>query len=373
VDEEGRARLASLLGRPDEAANILGDLKPEQARDVLAQMDEADDVRPLLAHPDETAGGQMTTSFIALRRHTSAQQAIDFLRQVEPDEETPYYLYVLDRNQKLLGVVGMRELVIARPDSLIGDIMNQEVISVPAGTDQEEAARVMARYNLASMPVVDGDGRLIGVITYDDLVDVIEEEATEDIYRLSGTSTGSDLGTWSPVSLNVRRRLPWLVINLFTAFLAASVISVFENTIAQLATLAVFQSIVAGEGGNAGTQALALMVRGIALGEVELRDVWRAIRRELAVGLLNGLVIGILVALGAWAWRGIPVLGLVLGLAMVGNLLAAGIAGTLVPLTLKALKLDPALASAVIVTTVTDVIGFGLFLGLATASLPYLH
>jgi len=170
----------------------------------------------------------------------------------------------------------------------------------------------------------------------------------------------------------VRRRLPWLVLNLLTAFIAASVIGLFEATIAKLAVLAVFQSIVAGEGGNAGTQTLAIMVRGMALGEIQFRDTWRALLREAAIGVMHGVVVGILVGLGAWLWRGIPILGLVIGLAMVGNLIAAGLAGTLVPLTLRAMKLDPALASAVIVTTVTDVVGFGLFLGLATLFLPLL-
>ncbi len=356
---------------PDEAANILGDLRPEQAQDVLSRMDEAEDVLPLLGHPDETAGGQMTTAYIALRRFTTAQQAIDFLRQQEPDAETSFYLYVVDRDRKLIGVVGLRQLLTAPPETVMEAIMDRNVVSVPVGTDQEEAARVMTRYDLASVPVVDSGGRLIGVITYDDLVDVIEEEATEDIYRLSGISSEGDLHVWSPVRLNVRRRLPWLVFNLFTAFLAASVISIFEGTIARLATLAVFQSVVAGIGGNAGVQALALIVRGIALGEVELKDAWRAIRRELLVGVLHGLTIGILVGVGAYLWRGSFWLGVVLGLAVIGNLLAAGIAGTLVPITLKALKLDPA-NSGVIVTTATDVVGFGLFLGLATLFLPKL-
>jgi magnesium transporter len=202
-------------------------------------------------------------------------------------------------------------------------------------------------------------------------VDVIEEEATEDIYRLANVSDG-DLQVWSPVRLSVRRRLPWLLVNLATAFLAASVISLFEATIARLAVLAVFQSIVAGEGGNAGTQTLAIMVRGLALGEIGFRDVRRALLREAGIGLLHGLVVGVLVAAGAWLWRGNPLLGLVIGLAMLGNLIAAGLAGTLVPLTLKALRLDPALASAVMVTMVTDIVGFGLFLGLATLFLPLL-
>src|SRR4029079_1492561 len=243
--------------------------------------------------------------------------------------------------------------------------------SVTAGTDQEEVARVMQRYNLLALPVVDTEGKLVGVINYADTVNVMEEEATEDIYRLANVGDG-DLQVWSPIGLSVRRRLPWLVINLGTDFLAASVIGLFEATIARLAVLAVFQSIVAGEGGNAGTQTLALMVRGLALGEIEFHDTWRVLLREAGIGLMHGAVVGVLVAIGAWLWRGIPILGLVLGLAMAGNLVAAGVAGTLVPLSLKWLKLDPALASAVIVTTVTDCVGFGLFLGLATLFLPYL-
>ncbi|MEK7327444.1 MAG: magnesium transporter [Chloroflexota bacterium] len=200
----------------------------------------------------------------------------------------------------------------------------------------------------------------------------MEEEATEDIYRLANVSDG-DLQVFSPVSLSVRKRLPWLLVNLFTAFLAASVVSLFETTIAKVAVLAVFQSIVAGQGGNAGTQTLAMMVRGMALGEIEFKDAFRALAREAGIGVLHGIAVGICVGIGAYLWKGIPVLGVVISLAMVGNMIAAGIAGTLVPLTLRALKLDPALASAVIVTTVTDCVGFGLFLGLATLFLPYLQ
>jgi len=359
---------------PDEAADVLGDLSPEQAASALAQMDasRADEVIPLLAHADDTAGGLMTSDFFALRRQMTAQMAIDFLRTQPLDTETPYYLYVVDRFNKLIGIVGMRDLIVADPQTTIEAIMNHEVQSVPVGTDQEEVARIMSHYDLAALPVVDAEGKLAGVISYDDIVDVIEEEATEDIYRLANVSDG-DLQVFSPVKLSVRRRLPWLLVNLGTAFLAASVISLFEATIAKLAVLAVFQSIVAGQGGNAGTQTLAMVVRGLALGEIEFKDAWRAMGREAGIGLIHGMAVGFFVAIGAWLWRGIPMLGLVIGLAMIGNMIAAGIAGTLVPLTLKALKLDPALASAVMVTTVTDCVGFGLFLGLATLFLPYLQ
>jgi magnesium transporter len=356
---------------PDDAADLLGDMPAAAAADALAHMEDAAEVIPLLAHADDTAGGLMTSDFYALRRRMTAQNAIDFLRTLQPDADQPYYLYVVDRDDKLIGIVGLRDLLVANPTATIESFMKTDVQRATVETDQEEVARMMQHYDLLALPVVNAEGKLAGIIHYDDIVDVIEEEATEDIYRLANVADG-DLQVWSPMGLTVRRRLPWLVVNLLTAFLAASVISLFEATIARLAVLAVFQSIVAGEGGNAGTQTLAIMVRGLALGEINFRDIWRALLREAGIGLIHGVVVGVLVALGAWAWRGIPVLGLVIGLAMMGNLVAAGLAGTLVPLTLRALKLDPALASAVLVTTVTDVVGFGLFLGLATLFLPLL-
>jgi magnesium transporter len=358
---------------PDDAADVLGDLSPERAATVIAQMDaeQKEDVVPLLAYDDDTAGGLMTPDIPHLRRQMTCQQAIDHLRQIHPESETPYYLYVIDRNGRLIGVAGLRDLIIADPSATVEAVMNRNVISVPVGTDQEECARLFTKYGLLSVPVVDAEGRLVGAIYNDDIVEVIEEEATEDLYRLSHVSD-SDLQVFSPVQLAVRRRLPWLLVNLGTAFLAASVISFFEPTIAAATVLAAFPSVVAGQGGNAGTQTLAMMVRGLAMGEIEFKDAWRAMLREAGIGVLHGLIVGACVALGAYLWKGIPVLGLVIGLAMIGNMIAAGIAGTLVPLTLKALKLDPALASAVMVTTVTDCVGFGLFLGLATIFLPYL-
>jgi magnesium transporter len=367
------AALADVLDEmePDAAADILGDLPKEQAESTLAQMEEADEVRPLLAHRDDTAGGLMTSEFFALRRQMTAQMAIDFLRQQGPDVETPYYLYVVDRFNHLIGVVGLRALISAPPEATIESLMHRGVRAVPVGTDQEEVARLMTKYSLLALPVVDADGQLVGVIRSNDIAYVIEEEATEDLYRLSNVSDG-DLSVWSPVRLSVSRRLPWLFVNTFTAFLAASVIGLFEGTIEKVAALAVFQSIVAGQGGNAGTQTLAMMVRGLAVGEIEFRDTGSALLREVGIALIHGASMGLIVALGAWLWKGNPILGLIIGLAMVGNIVAASMAGTLVPLSLKALKLDPALASAVLVTAVTDTVGFGLFLGLATLFLPYL-
>jgi magnesium transporter len=248
--------------------------------------------------------------------------------------------------------------------------MDTDVTSVQAGVDQEEVARLMTRYGLLALPVVDEAGHLLGLITHDDLVEVIEDEASQDIYRLGGVI--DEDRPFGPVRFSVRRRLPWLYINMITAFLAAWVISQFQETIQRVAILAAFQAIVAGQGGNAGTQALTVMVRSIALGEVGLRDVGPALLKEIAVGLINGVAVGLVVGLIAAALQGKPMLGLIIGLAMIGNMVAAGIAGALVPVILKRLKIDPALASGVIVTTVTDVTGFALFLGLATLFLSWL-
>jgi magnesium transporter len=357
---------------PDEAADVLGDLAPEVAAQALAEMEDASDVSPLLGYPDQTAGGLMTTSYIAFRPHTTAAQAIEFLRTISPDEETPYYINVVDKERRLVGIVSLIDLVVADPSKSVDTIMDPHVISVTVGTDQEEAARLMVRYDLAALPVVDDNGVLFGVITYDDLMDVLEEEATEDIYRLANVPH-TDLSIDSPISLSVRRRLPWLFISALTAFIASWVISQFEPIIAQVAILAVFLSVVAGLGGNTATQSLAIIVRAIALGEISLSTSWRTILKEAFTGIIQGVAVGAIAGLGVFLWKGNLILGLILGLALTGNMLLAGITGTLVPLVLKALKLDPALASSVLVTSVTDSVGFALFLTLATIFLPYLR
>ncbi|MBI3943395.1 MAG: magnesium transporter [Chloroflexi bacterium] len=364
--------LADILdaAEPDIAADVLNDLEPEQAASTLEEMEKRDEVTPLLAYPDESAGGLMNPHFVPLRADMTVENALQFLRQLAPDAEVAYYLYVLDDAQHLVGVVGLRELIISDPRRKIGEIMNSNVLSVPAGTDQEEVANLLSKYDLLSLPVVDADRHVLGIITVDDVVDVMEREATEDILRLA--MIADEERVFGPFAASVKRRLPWLYVNLATAFLAAWVVSLFEGTIQRAAVLAVFQSIVAGQGGNAGTQTLTVIVRGLALGEIELRDAWRALLREFALGVINGLAIGIAVGLIAYIWKGNIFIGLVLGLAMVGNMVAAALSGVIVPLGLKIFRVDPALASAVFVTTVTDVCGFFFFLGLATIFLNYL-
>jgi magnesium transporter len=366
-------RLADVLDEmePDEAADVIGDLKPERASEVLAEMEEAQDVLPLLPYPDETAGGRMTTSFVSIREDVTASEAIEMLREIEPDVETPYYLYVEDKEARLIGILGLRELVVSPSNALVVSVMDGDVIRVRAEDDQEEVAQLMAKYDLHAVPVVDRSEVLQGVVTHDDIVDVIEEEATEDIYRLANVAD-PDLSIFSPLGLSIRRRLPWLYLSALTALLASWVISNFEQVIGEVVLLAVFQSVVAGLGGNTATQSLAMIVRAIALGEIEARDAFRIILKEAATGFLQGALVGTVVGLGVFLWKGNLMLGVVLGLALLGNMLVAGIVGAVIPLSLRALRLDPALASSVLVTTVTDSVGFGLFLGLAWIFLPYL-
>ena len=381
LDEEDMADMAQHLDvetladvldemEPDMAADLLNELEPEQAAEVLEQMDEPGEVTSLLTYDPETAGGIMTAPPPSLRRFWTVAEAIRFIQEQYRDETQFYYLYVLDRYGQLIGVVNLRSLILAEPGQTVEEIMDRGVISVRAAADQEEVAQLFQRYDLVAIPVVDDDGKLIGIVHVDDVVDVIEEEATEDIYKLAQVSPDSEI--YSTIPRSLRNRLPWLMINMGTAFLAASVVSLFEGTIAQAAVLAAFMPIVAGQGGNAGTQTMTIVVRSLALKEIAPRDTLWALWHEARVGILNGLVIGVMVGLIAWLWEGNPYLGLVIGLAMLGNLIVAALAGVGVPMLLKTLRIDPALASSIFVTTFTDIMGFLLFLGLATYFLSFL-
>ena len=363
LNPEELARILSKM-ESDEAADLLGDIAPDQAAEALLTTDDAEEIRPLLKHEDSTAGGLMTSIDVLLHRDITAAEAIAHLRTVSPDSETLYYLYVVDNDMRLVGGVSLRQLVLALPDTRISDLMDPEVIHTDAATDKEDVARMMTRYDLISMPVVDDTGHLLGVITHDDLVDVLEAEATEDIYRLGGLPQDQVAGATVPSAL--RNRLPWLVLNLGTAMASALVLSLFQNTIAQAAVLAAFFPIVAGVSGSAGTQTLTVIVRGLALGEILPSKGLRELLRELLIGVANGIVIGLLVTVIALVWKKAPVLGVIVGAATLLNMICAGIAGVLVPLGINRLKIDPALASPVLVTTVTDLLGYLIYLGLAT-------
>ncbi len=375
MDDTEAAKLAGSLSlemitsiveemEPDEAADLLGDLSPEQAHDLLERLDDEEEFLPLLLHPDETAGGLMTSEFIALRPLMTAQDTVEALRRWSPDADEIYYLFVVDEHKKLCGVVNLRSLILAEPATLIKNIMDTDVISVSVDVDQEECARTMAHYDLAAIPVVDENGLIMGVITHDDIVDVLDEEATEDIYRLSNVSD-SDLDPDSSVWEQIKGRLPWLYLNTITALFGAWVIGNYEDVIAQAAVLALFQSVVAGQGGNTASQNVAMAVRTLALEKISSRSQRRIIIRQLYMGLLLGLAVGSVVAVGVYLWRGNFYLSLVLGLALVGNLILGSLVGVVVPLGLEKIGIDPALASSVLVTAATDSMGFFIFLSLA--------
>jgi magnesium transporter len=356
----------------DDAAALIDHLPDELSAAVLELMQKkpaGGDVGELLEYPEKTAGRIMNPKVFALSEDMTAAEAITAL-QASRDVEMVFYLYVIDVRRHLVGVVSLRRLLLVPPDTPLKRIMTTDLISVRVDINQEEVARLVASYNLLAIPVVDEENKLVGVITVDDVIDVIKDEATEDVYRLAGLA--SDDRVFTAPSDSLRKRLPWLVVNLATAFIAASVVKVFEGTIGVVTSLAVFMPVVAGMGGNAATQTLAVIVRGIALGELTWSNSKKALLKEAAVGLGNGVACGAIGAALVWLMQGNPFLGAILAMAMIINMFVAAIAGTLIPLALRALKVDPALASSVFITTLTDVFGFLSFLGLGALFIRYL-
>jgi magnesium transporter len=354
----------------DDAAALIDNLPEELSTAVLELMGrkESGEVENLLEYPHKTAGRIMNPHVFALAEDMTVGESITAL-QSSRDVEMVFYLYIVDARGHLVGVTSLRRLLLVSPETPLKRIMTADPISARVDMDQEEVARLVASYNLLAIPVVDEHNKLTGVITVDDVIDVIKDEATEDLYRLAGVS--SDERVFTPAGESLRKRMPWLIVNLATAFLAAAVVGVFQQTIASWVALAVFMPIVAGMGGNAATQTLTVIIRGIALGELTWGNSRKALIKNVLVGIGNGVVVGAIAALVAWVMNGDFRLGIILALAMVINLFVAGLVGTLIPLGLKALKIDPALASAVFITTFTDVCGFASFLGLATLFTRY--
>jgi magnesium transporter len=371
------AQLADVLDEmePDEAADLLGDLPPQQASEVLAQMEDADEVLPLMGYPDETAGGLMTTWFIALRRFTTTEQAIKFLRDINPETEVPYYLYVVDRYRRLMGVVGLRELVIARPEATMESIMDPDVIYVTVGMDQERVAEVMARYDLSIVPVVDDQNHLLGVITHDDIVDVIEDEATEDILRLGGVDVGPlvdrpywDQGIWQVV----KSRFVWLLLLFVAGTFTGGVLNHFENQLSAVITLTIFIPLLIGTGGNAGSQTIATVIRALALKEVHPRDALKVWWREARSGLFIGVLLGIIAFTGVFIWSGDYYMALLVGLTVTTICTWANSVAALVPIFTSAIGIDPTVVSGPLMTTLIDGTGLIIYFTLASLILPQL-
>lgn len=356
----------------DELTDLVGALDEEETRSVLKKINEEDrkDVYKLLSYDPDTAGGIMATEFVSIRENKTIEKTLKYLQKEAPDAESAYYLYVINKENVLKGVVSLRDIVCNDFDTKISEITNTNVISVPCYMDQEEVAIKFEKYGFMTMPVVDENNKILGIVTVDDIVEVMQEETTEDIHRLGGVDEEEKVD--GSLRDSIKSRLPWLIVNLITAILAASVVGAFEGTISQVVTLATFMPIVAGMGGNAGTQSLTIVVRGIALGELDKDNGMRIFIKELLVGLTTGVVIGAIIAVLGFIWERNFVFGIVIGVAMILNMMVATMSGFIVPVILKKLKVDPALASAVFVTTVTDVLGFFFFLGLATMFISYL-
>ncbi len=360
------------LMESDEAADLLNDLPPAQMAELLEGMDDAAEaeVRTLLGHLDDTAGGRMTRDFVALAADDTVAASIERLRALEPGEEAAYYLYVGDAEGLLVGIVSLRQIIVAPPRARIGDLMHPDVIRVHVGDDQEAAAQLMQRYDLLALPVVDAHDRLVGVITHDDLVDVLAEEATEDMFRLVGLD--EDERADDGIFTSVKNRLPWLALNLVTQLALVAVLAGFQGTLDKVVILSLLFPLVTGNGGNVGAQTTTLVVRSLALGEIDRQQIGRLLGKEVAQGLINGMAIGLLAGVVALLMNhfvvSTPVSPALIGgavfLAMALNLAAGGLAGVVMPLTLERLGIDPAVASAVFVTTVTDTMGALLFIGI---------
>ena len=316
----------------------------------------------------------MTTEYISLPADLPVEEAIARLREIAPQAETIYYVFVVDVENRLIGVLSLRDLIAAPDGTPLKEIMKHNVISVNALLDQEEAARVVAKYDLLAVPVVDDDNRLLGIITFDDIMDVLEQEATEDIYRLAGAGevTGVELMEASIYKI-AWHRTPWLLLSMLGGILAGYIMSAFESTLEAILVLAFFIPVIMDMGGNVSTQTSTIFVRGIATGEIRGADFWRYFIREVRVGLFMGVLFGILVAVTAVLWRGSPILGLVVGISMVATVSLATVIGTLVPLLFHKLHIDPAITSGPLVTTIKDVTGLLIYFGMATLFLDYLQ
>ena len=366
------ARIAEALGEldSDDAVYILEDLDEADQKEILAALPFTERVRlrRSLDYPEDTAGRRMQTEFVAVPPFWTVGQTIDYMRDEEDLPESFSQIFVIDPTFKLLGSIDLDRILRTKRMVRIEDVMHETRYRIDAEMDQEEAAQLFEQYDLLSAAVVDENERLVGVLTIDDVVDVIHQEADEDIKRLGGVG---DEELSDSILETVRSRFSWLLINLGTAILASAVISLFDATIEQMVALAVLMPIVASMGGNAGTQTMTVTVRALATRDIDIYNAGRIIRREAAVGLINGFLFALIIGLVAGAWFLSPGLGGIIAAAMVVNMLAAALAGILLPLLLEKFGADPAIASAVFVTTVTDVVGFFAFLGLAGVWLSF--
>lgn len=348
-----------------QIADIFRYLPKDRKKEFLGFLDKELSIKigEILNYPNESAGRVMQPNFLSFRSDMHVGEVISKLRSLARSHVPTTYCYVVDDEKKLIGILNMRDLIISDLNQTIKDIMKKDVIKVSPFTDREDLIAIFGEKHYLGVPVVDEDEKLIGVVNTKDLIESTEEEATEDIQILFGASPEERV--YSPLGFKVRKRLPWLYINLLTAFMAGAVVAVFENMISKIAVLAVFLPIIAGQGGNAGTQSLSVILRALVMREIKPSDAYKAIFAETFANLINGIGIGLVTAGVAWAWKGNPYLGLIVGVAMFINMTAAGLAGAFIPLMMKKMGFDPAHSSGIFLTTITDIVGFFSFLGLA--------
>ncbi|MCI7569706.1 MAG: magnesium transporter [Desulfovibrio sp.] len=363
----------------DVAAQIIAEMAPDDAADVLDELDEehrdvllnhlnredSEELRNLLNFDPDSAAGIMNTELILLEEDWTADQAIAHIRSQMEEKESPYYGYVVDRGDKLVGVLSLRDLMLARPGSIVGEaVAGRKLITVRYDMEKGDVANLLSHYNFMALPVVDYQGHIMGVVTYDDIMDIIHDEASADMLGMVGADPEESVDT--PWAESVRKRLPWLVVNMFNSAISASVVYMFEGSIAQMAALAVLMPMVANQAGNTGQQALAVMIRQLATDRFDARKSWLAVLREAKIGMVTGCFMAILAFAGAWIFTRNPMVGAVMGGALLCDMLLGAVAGGSIPLVFRALGRDPAQASSIFLTTITDGCGFFIFLGMAS-------
>jgi magnesium transporter len=359
-------QLADILDEmePDEAADLLGDLDAQEAVNVLQLMDSFEEISPLLLHPDETAGGLMTSEYLALGDQMWADRALEAIRQWETEREYLYY-FVVDRESKLVGVVSVLRILRAPPRAKLESLMERSFMSAPVSADQEACALLMSRYDLTALPVVDDDGRLAGVITIDDIIDVIEDEATEDIQRLGGSAPLEKPYLLTSAWEIARRRVGWLLLLFVTGMITANVLEFFEGTLSRAVVLSFFVPLLIGTGGNAGSQTTTTIIRALSVGEVDKKDALKVLWHEVQVGLLLGLLVGVAGFLRGWTFNQDPLLGLTIGSAIGAIVFWSSSIGSLLPLFATLIGVDPALISGPLMSTLVDATGLFIYLSVA--------
>ena len=356
----------------DDIVDILGEVNVRKAKELINLMKEGDKtiIRQLMGYRDDCAGGIMTTEYIKLDSQLLIKDVINKIKEIAPKTEFIDTIYVINKSKKLIGTAKLRDILVTPETQKLEEITNEHFVYVEPETDQEEVSLIVSKYDLTAIPVLNKNMRMLGIITIDDIVDVIVEEHTEDALQLAGVSKEETID--STLVESIKLRLPWLFINLITAFLASMTVKYFESTIAQVVALSSIMSIITGMGGNAGTQTVSIIIRNIAMKKVELKDSLHLLKKQIFLDLINGLSIGTITGLVISVVYGNYYLGIIVVLAMSINLIISGICGTLIPLLLNKMKIDPALSSTIFLTTATDVLGFFVFLSLANVFLPYL-